>query len=208
MFGRAPDVLDFWSLEPPYCRSCDASLSLDADALDAELYPTSYVAPYDRRCCASSSRSLLPRVFIAPFFTPLTVCTQAATLALPNRRACRVPGPEAEMGALWVEWQRRHLGWPPPASPLALVRERCGSSTRSRLGTYERRIPTRWRRPSTRSCRCLRMPPSISPSRGTFADSPSRHLLRRLDVRVRWSALGCCLRLSRGISFAVSTACV
>ena len=55
MFGRAPDVLDFWSLEPPYCRSCDASSSLDADALDAELYPTSYVAPM---------RQALLRVFI------------------------------------------------------------------------------------------------------------------------------------------------
>mmetsp|Transcript_1039 Transcript_1039/g.3494 ORF Transcript_1039/g.3494 Transcript_1039/m.3494 type:complete len:142 (-) Transcript_1039:29-454(-) len=32
------------------------------------------------------------------------------------------------------------------------------------------------------------------------------HLLRRLDgVRVRWSALGCCLRSSRGISSAVPT---
>tara|TARA_B110001452_G_scaffold91062_1_gene74995 strand:- start:1341 stop:2633 length:1293 start_codon:yes stop_codon:yes gene_type:complete len=76
MFGRASDVLEFWSLEAPYCRSCDASSQLDAEVR-----------------------------------------------ALPNRRACRVPGPEQENGFLWVERMKRR-GWEAPRSALQLVRER------------------------------------------------------------------------------------
>ena len=34
MFGAALDVLEFWSLEPPYCRECEASSELETEVLE------------------------------------------------------------------------------------------------------------------------------------------------------------------------------